>query len=215
MPDSDATIQNRLSRYVSRLSSKRHDFFRKSRQKLGSVATNGLVDVRELMRRDVKLPSVETLLGPVAGTKEQRQHDESLRKIKKLKEIVSRSHEILASAQSALNPFPDSVVVDRSMITITRRMFFWSTTAISIRVEDVLNVSTSLGPIFGSLNISSRVMNSTDHFQINFFWRNDAIHLKHIIQGYMIALHNNIETDHLGRDELIRTLAELGEESKA
>ncbi len=134
-----------------------------------------------------------------------------------LKKVVAQAHEVLASANTVfpLTLFPDTVFVDRTKITIIRRNFFWSSDVMSIRIEDVLNVSASVGPLFGSLTIASRVMSTTDHFQINHFWRNDAAHLKHIIQGYVIAQHNNIDTAHLTKDELIDTLRELGHDSGA
>ncbi|HRJ06400.1 MAG TPA: hypothetical protein PK096_02745 [Candidatus Saccharibacteria bacterium] len=133
-----------------------------------------------------------------------------------LHKIVQKSHQILAGAQTVILPvnlFPDSVIVDRTKVTITKRTFFWTASVISIRIEDVLNVTCSTGPIFGSLTISSRVMNSTDHYEIDYFWRKDALYLKQIIQGYVIAQHNQIETSHLDRKELIETLLELGRDS--
>ena len=131
-----------------------------------------------------------------------------------LKKIVKQSHEVLASANTVfpVSLFPDTVVVDRTKVTITRRNFFWSSDVMSIRIEDVLNVSASVGPLFGSLTVASRVMSTIDHFQINFFWRNDAIHLKHMIQGYVIAQHNNIDTAHLNKEDLVKTLEELGQD---
>ena len=134
----------------------------------------------------------------------------------KLTKIVRKSHQLLAGAQTVILPmnlFPDSVIIDRTKVTITKRTFFWSSSVISIRIEDVLNVACSTGPIFGSLTVSSRVMNSTDHYEIDYFWRKDAIYLKQIIQGYVIAQHNQIETSHLDRKDLISTLLELGRDS--
>ncbi len=132
-----------------------------------------------------------------------------------LKRIVSRSHETLANANTVfpLTLFPDTITVDRTKVTITRRDFFWSSDVLSIRIEDVLNVAVSVGPLFGSLTIASRVMSTVDHFRIDHFWRHDAIRLKHIIQGYMIAQHNKIDTAHLSRNELIETLMELGHDT--
>lgn len=143
------------------------------------------------------------------GTKTLNPHDS-------LRRIVQKSHQILAGAQTVILPmnlFPDSVVIDRTKVTITKRTFFWTASVISIRIEDVLNVACSTGPIFGSLIISSRVMNSTDHYEIDYFWRKDAMYLKQIIQGYVIAQHNRIETSHLDRKELVNTLLELGSDS--
>ncbi len=134
-----------------------------------------------------------------------------------LRKIVRKSHQLLGSAQTVILPinlFPDSVMVDRTKVTITKRTFFWSSSVISIRIEDVLNVACSTGPIFGSLTVSSRVMNSTDHYEIDYFWRKDALYLKQLIQGYVIAQHNQIETSHLDRRELVKTLLELGSDSE-
>ena len=133
-----------------------------------------------------------------------------------LRKIVRKSHQLLASAQTVILPmnlFPDSVTIDRTKVTVTKRSFFWTSSVISIRIEDVLNVGCSTGPIFGSLIISSRVMNSTDHYEIDYFWRKDAIYLKQLIQGYVIAQHNQIETSHLNRRDLVKTLVELGNDS--
>ena len=133
-----------------------------------------------------------------------------------LRKIVRKSHQLLASAQTVILPinlFPDSITVDRTKVTITKKTFFWSSSVISIRIEDVLNIACSTGPIFGSLTISSRVMNSTDHYEIDYFWRKDALYLKQLIQGYVIAQHNQIETSHLNRRELIQTLLDLGSDT--
>lgn len=140
------------------------------------------------------------------------------KKVKKLatkaeiKEITKRSNEVLASAKTVFpfTLFPDDLILDRTKITITKRDFFLTNRVISIRIEDVLNVSADYGPFFGSINIASRVLSSEDHFKIDYFWRKDVIHLKHMIQGYVIAQHNKIEVSHLDKDELTETLAELG-----
>lgn len=168
--------------------------FTQNQPKPGSVEARSAEGIRENQERDTRT------LDPRDG----------------LRKIVRKSHQLLASAQTVILPvnlFPDSVTVDRTKVTITKRTFFWSSSVISIRIEDVLNIACSTGPIFGSLTISSRVMNSTDHYEIDYFWRKDALYLKQLIQGYVIAQHNQIETSHLKRDELIRTLLDLGNDS--
>lgn len=165
-----------------------------SDEKPGSVSARASEGIRESQERDSRT------LDPRDG----------------LRKIVRKSHQLLASAQTVILPvnlFPDSVTVDRTKVTITKRTFFWSSSVISIRIEDVLNIACSTGPIFGSLTISSRVMNSTDHYEIDYFWRKDALYLKQLIQGYVIAQHNQIETSHLNRRELVRTLLDLGNDS--
>ena len=198
---------------------------------MGTVATKSSLvqDVRSFMSREISLSPSERVLGntfpkltvtprpsdsptkamgKVSGSKKQ-QRDEDLEK------IVSRSHEVLMSANTVfpLTLFPDTITIDRTKATITRRDFFWSSDVLSIRIEDVLNVQATVGPLFGSLTIASRVMSTVDHFQIRHLWRSDAMRLKQIVQGYVIAQHNKIDTSHLSRKKLIETLIELGHDS--
>jgi hypothetical protein len=207
---------------------------------LGRIATRAINDVRQFLEKEISLNKATAQNADPADTVRQAeyqrsrygalrsrrsnysadamQQDQVNHTIDNLKKVVKQSREILALANTVILPmniFPDTVMVDRTRITIVKRTFFWSADVISISIDDVLNVSTSVGPFFGSVNISSRVMNSTDHFQINYFWRKDAMHLKHIIQGYVIAHQNGIATDQLSCDQLIETLLELGKEDHA
>lgn len=178
-------------------------------RKMGQAASRSLDVTKEFLNQDISALHPDHFLRG-SSSKASVLRDESNAR---LKEVVAKSHDILASARTVILPmnlFTDSIVVDRTKITITKRTFFWSAEVISIRIEDVFNVSTSVGPLFGSLTVSVRIMNSTDHFSTNYFWRKDAVHLKHIIQGYVIAMQNNIDIDHLSRRELIDTLNDLG-----
>lgn len=132
-----------------------------------------------------------------------------------LEEVLVRSNQVLATATTIfpLTLFPDTIVLDRTKLTVTRRNFFLSEDVMSIRIEDILNVSATVGPFFGSITIATRVMSTDDHFMVKNFLREDVMHLKHMIQGYVIARHNNIACDHLNYDELVHTLRELGHES--
>lgn len=175
-------------------------------RKMGEAASRSYNVTREFLKQDV------SVLHPQQWSN-WRQAASEEQKDAHFNTMLEQSREVLASAQTVILPnnlFPDIVTVDRTKVTITQKTFFWSSNTVSIRIEDMLNIAISLGPFFGSLKISSRVMNSTDHFDINFFWRKDAVYLKHIIQGYMITVHNNIDTSKLSRDELITKLIELG-----
>lgn len=216
-----------------------YNFLLRISRQLGGVATKSsfVHDVRNFMSQPITYDSpakwwdtsVARLRGepsqqaqPSTVSDQQQKNDDAQhrknteeQRHKDLRKIVSQSHEVLVSANTVfpLSLFPDTVTVDRTKVTITKRDFFWSSDVMSIRIEDVLNVSASVGPLFGSLTVASRVMSTIDHFQINHFWRNDAIRLKHIIQGYVIAQHNNIDTAHLNKKDLIDTLLELGLDS--
>lgn len=191
-----------------------YDLLLRQSRKLGTVATNAFSDLRERLHNEIVHPPTDRFLNSVAeyarrGITAEREE------IAVLKEKVRKSHQLLASVRTVfpITLFPDSFVMDRSKITIIKRNFFWSANIVSIQIEDILNVSNSVGPFFGSLTIASRVMSTVDHFQINYLWRNDAIFLKHIIQGYVIAKNSQINTDALSRRELVRTLREIGLDS--
>mgnify|MGYP001021332463 FL=1 len=190
-----------------------YDLLIRQSRKMGKFATRGFDVTKEFLKQDVSAlhpdkllfgQEIRTEMTPVLDSKEN------------LNKIVEKTHQILAYARTVVLPsnvFPDTVIVDRTKITITKRTFFWSSEVISIRIEDVLNVTASTGPFFGTLTISSRVMNSTDHYEINALFRRDALYLKQIIQGYVIAQHNQIQTSHLDKNELIKTLLEIGRDS--
>ncbi len=182
-------------------------------RKIGATATKTYDVTREFLRQDVATLYPQQIIR--SKTKKQTSTEKS---DKKLNRMVSQASDVLASAQTVILPmnlFADTVTVDRTRVTITLRTFFWSANVITLSIEDILNVSCSVGPLFGSLNISSRVMSSTDHFEINYFWRKDAVHLKTIIQGYIIAVHNKVDTTSMSRDDLINKLSTLGRDPKS
>lgn len=131
---------------------------------------------------------------------------------KKLSEVVKRSHEVLASAQTVFpfTLFPDTVTVDREKLTITRRMFFKVAESMSIRIEDILNVTADVGPIFGSLKISTRFFDPHKPYDVKYLWREDAVKLKAVVQGYIIALQKQIDCSSLSTNQLAKMLSDLG-----
>jgi len=183
-------------------------------KKLGKFATDTFRGMKSALNHEIQLPSKERLLSSLALTPHTAAQSDHV-KISALKQMVRKSHEVLATARGVfpMTLFPDKITLDRTKVTIVKRDFFWTSNVVSIRIEDVLNVTCGTGPLFGSITVSSRVMNSIDHYEVNFLWRNEAIYLKSIIQGYVIAKHNKIDTANLSRQEMLETLSELGRDS--
>ena len=180
-------------------------------KKMGRVATRKLSGVRHVLAHEIQLPAPEQLLGNISSSP-RKGHQEELEKANELKKFVRRSQEVLGYARTVfpITLFPDSITVDRTKVTITKRDFFWTSNTVSFQIEDILNVSCSIGPLFGSLTIASRVMSTIDHFTINYLWRGDAIFFKHLLQGHMIAKQNKLETDTMTRQEMVKTLCDIG-----
>lgn len=131
---------------------------------------------------------------------------------KELKQAIRGSNEVLASATTVLMLFPDTLIVDRAKLTVTKRSFLRSAEVMSIRIEDILNVTATVGPIFGSIKVVSRVLNSERPYRIGLFWRHDALKIKRITQGYVIALQRRIDCSNLPANELAAMLDKLGKD---
>ncbi len=129
-----------------------------------------------------------------------------------LKHAIQGSQEVLATATTVFpfTLFPDTVTIDRTKVTVTHRSFLRVAEIVSIRIEDILNVTANVGPLLGSLHVTARIFSPDKPYEINFLWREDALRLKRIMQGYVIAMQKKIDVSPLDTDELTRMLDELG-----
>lgn len=198
--------------------------FSKARRKLGPVATKGYFQLKDFLVKEVSLPTASNILNKLVFFTEYKKslnenkkenNNEEKEPEEDIDTIVKRANEVLAEATTVFpfTLFPDTVTVDRTKLTITQRTFFMSSQVITIHIEDVLNIAAQVGPLFGSLNIAIKGLTSKDHFAINYFWRKDAIHLKHVIQGHIIAQHDKLDYRHMEHDKLLETLVGLGRDS--
>ncbi|HEU5121982.1 MAG TPA: hypothetical protein VFT59_03980, partial [Candidatus Saccharimonadales bacterium] len=140
-------------------------------KKMGRVATNAFHDLKHILHQEIAMPSRDQLLHGLSRVSKLR-GTKKTDDLMALRRLVRRSQEVLVSARTVfpLTLFPHSIVLDRTKITITKRNFFWSSSVMSIRVDDILNVSCDVGPLFGSIIFASRVMNSIDHFEVHYLW---------------------------------------------
>jgi hypothetical protein len=216
MDDEELLRNNNPSNSASPPQPSTYDRLMRQSKKLGHVATTTTRAIRNILTQEIPLPSSELFKSvapqdaPVTQEKQQE-----LNNIKQLKQAVEKSNQVLASARTVfpVTLFPDSIIVDRTKVSIIKRDFFFTSNVISFQIEDILNVSCAVGPLFGSLTIASRVMSTIDHFNINYLWRNDALFIKNLIQGHIIAKNNKLETEHLSIKETIDALWELGKDS--
>lgn len=127
-----------------------------------------------------------------------------------LAQAIRGSNQVLASAHTMLALFPDTMIIDRAKVTIAKRQFFRTAEVMSVRIEDVLNATCTVGPLFGTVTIVSRVMNENQTITIGRFWRSEAERLKRVLQGYVIALERDIDCSTLQTPELAILLEKLG-----
>lgn len=146
---------------------------------------------------------------PVSDTSHQDEKTAEDTK-RELQEAIEGSNEVLARATCVLQVFPDSMVIDRAKVTIVKRNFYRMADIMSMRIEDVLNATSTVGPIFGTVSVTSRVLNDEQTTHIGKFWRSDAKRLKRTLQGYVIALQRDIDCSKLQTKELAQMLEKLG-----
>lgn len=129
-----------------------------------------------------------------------------------LQNAIRGSNEVLATATTVLKIFPDTLTIDRAKLTVTKRTFFQTADVMSMRIEDIMNVTCKLGPFLGSVTIHTRIIGDQKPYTIGLFTRKDAIYLKRITQGYVIALQRQIDCSALPAGELVAMLDQLGED---
>lgn len=129
-----------------------------------------------------------------------------------LVQAIGTSHDVLLRVKTIfpLTLFPSTISVDRTKISITERDFFKAGEVLSIRIEDVLNVTAQVGPFFGSIKIQTRFFNPEKPYVVDKLSRADALRFKRIVQGYLIARQQNIDCSQLPTRELAKMLDELG-----
>lgn len=161
----------------------------------------------------VNIPRASGTSEPPLTIEHQKQQKAQAKQ--ELEQAIGGAHEVLFTA-STVFPFvlfPDTVTIDRTKLTIAHRSFFRVAAVTSIRIEDILSVTASVGPFFGSVQITTRFFeNENDkHYEIKFLTRDDALRLKRIMQGYIIATRKQINCSALSTSELADLLNRLGE----
>jgi hypothetical protein len=130
----------------------------------------------------------------------------------KLEKAIGDAHDVLLRATTVfpLTLFPDTVSLDRTKLTITKRGFWNAGQVMSIRIEDLLNIEADVGPFFGSLKIATRFFDPGKPYVVDHFWRADALKVKRIVQGYLIARKDGVDCSSFSSEELATKLDELG-----
>ncbi len=154
------------------------------------------------------LVSTNQAVAPSAGAQKQQT-------AQKLVKAIGNSHDVLFRARTVfpLTLFPDTISIDRTKITVTHRDFLRAGEVLSISIEDILNVTATVGPLFGSIKLSTRFFDPDKPYEIDHFWRADALKIKRIAQGYVIARQKKIDCSALSTPELAKMLDELGKVS--
>jgi hypothetical protein len=140
---------------------------------------------------------------------DQQKSDDALQALNR---VVWDSNEVLVSANTIATLHKSTLTLNRAKLFAEKRSALGSVDDMSVRIEDVLNISSTLGPVSGTIKIATRFNTPGTPYSIGQFHRKDALRLKRIIQGYIIALQRRIDLNMVPTAELITLLYEIGED---
>lgn len=196
-----ATIQNSLGSYATYQAKKMKIVGMKANSTANSPFKILNPSITPLQRRKI----IQTVKKPIKH---------ALSNSEKLQNIVDKSHHTLMSATTVFPfvLFPDTIHIDRQKLTIVHRSSFRSAKTISVSLNDIQNVESDVGPLFGSLILTSKYFQNNIQ-SISFLRRKDAIKAQQLLQGYMVAKHGDINFSTIPTSELVTLLNELGKGS--
>jgi hypothetical protein len=131
--------------------------------------------------------------------------------------LIKLSNDSAANLLSVRTAFPfmlfaDTLKIDKQKLTVVHNKFLRSSQTSSIRLKDLRNVQTVLGPIFGSIILTSQhFLNNTQ--TLNFLRRKDAIYAQRLLQGFMVAHDAGIDTNEVEEATLLKLLNKIGKEN--
>ena len=145
---------------------------------------------------------------------EEVAEDEPAESSEKLVDLAANAHEVLAEATTIFpfTLFPGTVTIDREKLTIANRSFFKVASISSMPITDVQRIEANVGPFFGSIVITRvMVMQAANPFHVKFLWRDDALKIQRLLQGYIIAHQKKIDCSVIDKEQLIILLNDLGQ----
>lgn len=134
---------------------------------------------------------------------------------KELAQVATTANEVLMEANTVwpFELFTDTITVDRIKVTVTKRSFFNVAKVTSIQYEEIMTVEANSGPILGSISIYNRTFPNRPAITINNIKNNDALAVKRLVQGCMIARKKEIDCSKVDKLQLVNMLNELGREA--
>ncbi|HZM64040.1 MAG TPA: hypothetical protein VFB59_02810 [Candidatus Saccharimonadales bacterium] len=133
----------------------------------------------------------------------------------KLTILTEGSHDNLFVARTVFPfvLFADTLKIDRQKITIVHNDFLWKSQTASIELKNIMNIEADVGPLFGSLTVTSKhFLNNTQ--TIRYLMRRDVATAQRLLQGFMIAQRAKIDTNNINREQLLVLLNDLGQENR-
>ncbi len=164
---------------------------------------------RLLLNQETMMPKDETKDSPQSKDNKQEKKDLATTK---LNNLVDKSSDVLVKVSTVFpfTLFTNDVIVDPYKVNIIFREFFYSQHIHSILVKDILDIVVETSLFFATVKIVDQgyVENSVN---ITYLKKADALKLRKIIQGLVIAHRQAIDLSVLHPDNIRDKVEELGQ----
>lgn len=108
-----------------------------------------------------------------------------------------------------LDPFPTTVTIQPSTISIVHNLFGLSQNLMTVTMEDIFTVEVEAGLFFANLKIQQK-QPLLPIVEITYLWKDQAMKARRIIQGLLVVQTKNLEIPDMTTAELIPYLEEIG-----
>lgn len=125
--------------------------------------------------------------------------------------VLEQAQNVLIESKAVFpfDLFPDSITIDRQKMTVIHRQFFGIRQSVSVSLSDIKNIQANLGPIFGSITVTAEnFVNNTQ--TVNFLPKKDVAEIQKVIQGFIVAHKENLDTTGMDDETLLQVLDSLG-----
>jgi hypothetical protein len=137
----------------------------------------------------------------------------------KFKNISARNDLELFRAKTVFpfNFFPDTLVIDTTKITVSRKQFFATEFVTTIPLKDIADVTLQTALFLASLTFqympqsNSPGMMKPVIIRLNSLTRSDAIRAKNILKGVMVAKAEDIDISKLSAEEVVNVIEQFGQ----
>jgi hypothetical protein len=129
----------------------------------------------------------------------------------KLATLAEETDTILFSCRTVFpfTLFPDSISIDQTKITVSRKIFFLSESMYTILISDLKFVHVNTSPFFAQVifEIAGHEQNPTP---IKYLLRRDAIKLKEIAMGLVTAKKEGISMQGISKKSILKNTKKIG-----
>lgn len=107
------------------------------------------------------------------------------------------------------NPFPTTVSVRPTSISIVHSLFGLSENVMTISISDIFTVEVDSGFLFATIKFQQKQAHLQE-IDVTYVWKAHAFKLRRIVQGLMIVENKNLEIPEMKPEQLIQYLEEIG-----